>query len=339
MLIQLPFLWAFYKVLSVTIEMRNAPWLWVGDLSQPEHYAIRFLPLIMIASSFWMQKMTPMAGGDPSQQKVMQFMPLMWGFFFWSASSGLVLYWLSSNTVQIAQQWFFNKTAPPAPAAAAPEKKADLIKGRQEADLTPKYSVQETGPRIEEFLHQMIADAGFELISRLSPATPAIRNSRTPICVVKFGGGDVDLLLANRAELLLALELVTQEICACTPTIIRASLSTPTNTGRCASRNCALSALAAADKVKRTGTISASIPMNSRERRVIHIALRNEGEVRSESAGAGPQRGVVIYPAGMAVDPRSSTASPAALWRRGRGRRPAGRPSGVSRRGRACRPR
>ena len=41
----------------------------------------------------------------------MQFMPLMWGFFFWSASSGLVLYWLTSNMVQIAQQWFFNKTA------------------------------------------------------------------------------------------------------------------------------------------------------------------------------------------------------------------------------------
>jgi len=128
MLIQLPFLWAFYKVLSVTIEMRNAPWLWVTDLSQPEHYAIRFLPIIMIASSFLMQKMTPMAGGDPSQQKVMQFMPLMWGFFFWSASSGLVLYWLSSNTVQIAQQWFFNKTSPPAAATAASAKKVITAK-------------------------------------------------------------------------------------------------------------------------------------------------------------------------------------------------------------------
>jgi YidC/Oxa1 family membrane protein insertase len=111
MLIQLPFLYAFYKVLAVTIEMRGASWLWVGDLSQPEHFAIRFLPIVMVASSFLMQKMTPMAaGGDPSQQKIMQFMPLMWGFFFWSASSGLVLYWLTSNLVQITQQWFFNKT-------------------------------------------------------------------------------------------------------------------------------------------------------------------------------------------------------------------------------------
>ena len=114
LLVQLPFLWGFYKVLSVAIEMRHAEWLWVTDLSQPETIAIRMLPLIMIATSFLLQKMTPMApGGDPSQQKIMQFMPLMYGFLFWSASSGLVLYWLTGNVVGIAQQWFFNKTVAP----------------------------------------------------------------------------------------------------------------------------------------------------------------------------------------------------------------------------------
>jgi YidC/Oxa1 family membrane protein insertase len=122
MLIQLPFLWAFYKVLSVAIEMRNAHWLWVTDLSQPEHYAIRVLPIIMIVSSFLLQKMTPMTGGDPAQQKMMQFMPLMYGFFFWPASSGLVLYWLTGNLVNIAQQWFFNKTAGPVALTAASKK-------------------------------------------------------------------------------------------------------------------------------------------------------------------------------------------------------------------------
>ncbi|MEP6716503.1 MAG: membrane protein insertase YidC [Terriglobia bacterium] len=124
MLIQMPFLYAFYRVLSVTIELRSASWLWVGDLSQPEHFAIRLLPIIMVGSSFLMQKMTPMAGGDPSQQKVMQFMPLMWGFMFWSASSGLVLYWLSSNLMQIAQQWFFNQTSPPVLSTATAPKNA-----------------------------------------------------------------------------------------------------------------------------------------------------------------------------------------------------------------------
>jgi len=70
-----------------------------------------------------MQKMTPMAGGDPNQQKIMQFMPLMWGFFFWSASSGLVLYWLTSNLIQIAQQFFFNKTASPITVLAPAQQK------------------------------------------------------------------------------------------------------------------------------------------------------------------------------------------------------------------------
>jgi YidC/Oxa1 family membrane protein insertase len=115
LLIQMPFLWAFYKVLAVTIEMRHADWLWIGDLSQPEHFALRVLPLIMVVTSFGLQKMTPVpAGGDPSQQKMMQFMPLMYLFFFWNASSGLVLYWLTGNLVGIAQQWFFNKTLTPA---------------------------------------------------------------------------------------------------------------------------------------------------------------------------------------------------------------------------------
>jgi YidC/Oxa1 family membrane protein insertase len=129
LLIQMPFLLAFYKVLSVSIEMRNANWYWVHDLSQPETFAIRILPLLMIASGFIMQKMTPAAaGGDPAQQKMMQFMPLMMGFFFWKASSGLVLYWLTGNLVGIAQQWFFNKTMTPADAARPPLKNPRLRK-------------------------------------------------------------------------------------------------------------------------------------------------------------------------------------------------------------------
>jgi YidC/Oxa1 family membrane protein insertase len=113
LLIQMPFLFAFYKVLAVSMEMRSASWFWVHDLSQPETFAIRILPILMIITGFIMQKMTPTAGGDPAQQKMMAFMPLMMGFFFWKASSGLVLYWLTGNVVGIAQQWFFNKTMTP----------------------------------------------------------------------------------------------------------------------------------------------------------------------------------------------------------------------------------
>ncbi len=133
MLIQMPFLWAFYKTLQVAVEMRNATWLWVGDLSQPEHLNVlgtdmRILPVVMVASSYLMQRMTPMTGGDPAQQKMMQFMPLMYGFMFWPASSGLVLYWLTSNLVGIAQQWFFNKTSGPLKVSSSPATKVITAK-------------------------------------------------------------------------------------------------------------------------------------------------------------------------------------------------------------------
>ncbi len=125
MVVQLPLIYAFYKVLAVTIEMRGAHWLWVSDLSQPEQLPIHILPLIMIVSQFVMQKMTPNPGMDPSQAKMMMFMPLMFGFLFYNFSAGLVLYWLTSNLVGIAQQWAVNRMmpAPPPPPPPAAVKK------------------------------------------------------------------------------------------------------------------------------------------------------------------------------------------------------------------------
>lgn len=119
MVVQLPILYAFYKVLTVTIEMRNAPWLWVSDLSQPEQLPLHLLPIIMIITQFIMQKMTPNPTMDPAQAKMMQFMPLMFGFFFYNMSSGLVLYWLTGNLVGILQQTLINKYTP-APVVATP---------------------------------------------------------------------------------------------------------------------------------------------------------------------------------------------------------------------------
>jgi YidC/Oxa1 family membrane protein insertase len=118
MILQIPFFFAFYKVLTVAIEMRGAEWLWVTDLSRPESLAIRVLPLAMIGSQFVLQKMTP-STGDPSQQRIMLLMPLMLGFMFYGVSSGLVLYWLTGNLVGIAQQWAFNRMGPAAEAAPA----------------------------------------------------------------------------------------------------------------------------------------------------------------------------------------------------------------------------
>ena len=100
----------------------------------------------------------------------------------------------------------------------------------------------------------------------------------------------MDLLLANRAELLLALELVTQEVLRL-HSDDHSRISFDANDYRALRiEELRISAGAAAEKVKHTGTPFRFNPMNSRERRIIHIALRNEHELRSESAGSGPYR-------------------------------------------------
>jgi spoIIIJ-associated protein len=165
--------------------------------------------------------------------------------------------------------------------------------------LTPKYSVDETGPRIEQFLQRIIANAGYELGFIIEPGGVTNADFENPDILVKFSGKDLDLLLGNRGELLLALEQVTQEMLR---------LHSDDHSRICFDANdyrairieeLRVSAITAAENVKRTGTPFRFNPLNSRERRVIHIALRNENELRSESAGAGPYRHVVIYPAGM----------------------------------------
>jgi YidC/Oxa1 family membrane protein insertase len=101
MLLTLPFLFAIYRVLQISIELRGAPFLWIADLSQKDPLFVT--PLIMGASMFLMQRMTPTAM-DPAQQRMMTMMPLILvGTFLW-APAGLNLYWLSSNLCSIIQQ-------------------------------------------------------------------------------------------------------------------------------------------------------------------------------------------------------------------------------------------
>jgi YidC/Oxa1 family membrane protein insertase len=111
MLVQFPFLLAFYRMLGGVIELRHAPWFgWIHDLSAHDPYYI--LPIVMTASMYFMQKMTPMTTTDPAQQKMMTFMPLFMGVIFFRLSSGLNLYYLTSNVVGIAQQYYLVKTHP-----------------------------------------------------------------------------------------------------------------------------------------------------------------------------------------------------------------------------------
>ena len=119
LVLQLPILWAFYTVLSNIIEMRGASWLWVHDLSRPETLALRMLPILLLVTQFLTQQMTPPSPGmDPSQQKIMKFMPLIFGYIFYFQASGLVLYWLTGNLVGILSQYATNKMMPKSKAPA-----------------------------------------------------------------------------------------------------------------------------------------------------------------------------------------------------------------------------
>jgi spoIIIJ-associated protein len=165
--------------------------------------------------------------------------------------------------------------------------------------LSSIFTVVETGPRIEKFLRQIISEAGFDLAFTIEAGDQSHPDFENPDIVIKFTGHDVELLLANRAELLLALDLVTQEVLRL-HSDDHSRISFDANDYRALRiEELRISAGAAAEKVKHTGTPFRFNPMNSRERRVLHIALRNETELRSESAGTGAYRHVVIYPAGM----------------------------------------
>ena len=110
MLIQFPFLVAFYSMLGVAIELRHAGWFWVKDLSAPDPYHI--LPIGIIVTTLLVQKMTPQAGMDPSQQKMMTFMmPVMLGLISWNLASGLCLYWVVGNLVPIVLQEAMNRSS------------------------------------------------------------------------------------------------------------------------------------------------------------------------------------------------------------------------------------
>ena len=109
MLIQFPFLIAYYRMLGVALDLRHAHWLWIHDLSARDPYFL--LPIFMVVSMLVTQKMTPQAGMDPAQQKMMTvMMPLMMGFIFFNLAAGLNLYYAESNLISIAQQAIMNRT-------------------------------------------------------------------------------------------------------------------------------------------------------------------------------------------------------------------------------------
>jgi spoIIIJ-associated protein len=179
-----------------------------------------------------------------------------------------------------------------------------------------KFTVASVGEKISKFL-DLVKDRGkFNFKYRLTDDETPHPDFENPDLMVKFSGPDVEILLENKAELLLALEQLTSEVLR---------MGSDEHTRLCFDANdyrmlrvaeLRLSATTAAEKVKKSHMPFHFSPMNSRERRIIHLALRNEPEVRSESAGMAPHRNVVIYPADMPSAP--ATGQPSFAMRRRR---------------------
>ena len=119
MVLQFPVFYGLYNALSTPIELRHAPFLWIKDLSKPDwqslpfefagrHLGVPILTILMGASMFLQQWMTPSAG-DPNQRKMMMIMPLLFTFMFVSFPAGLTVYWLVNNILTIGQQYWINR--------------------------------------------------------------------------------------------------------------------------------------------------------------------------------------------------------------------------------------
>ncbi len=128
MLVQWPLLFAFYRMLLNTIELRQAPWLWLHNLAAPD--PLHILPVFFIVTMFLVQYLTPSPGMDPAQQKMMAFtMPVFFGFMTWNLSSGLALYWAFGNVINVIQQAVMNRTGT----------------GKQMRDIAAKRAAKKSG--------------------------------------------------------------------------------------------------------------------------------------------------------------------------------------------------
>jgi spoIIIJ-associated protein len=192
-----------------------------------------------------------------------------------------------------------------------------------------KYSVDATGPGIEDFLDMVFDHLDFDVEYEILEGQHLHPDLEDPDLLVKFTGPDVDLLLANKAELMLAVEFLTMEALRMPPEHHSRMCFDANDYRMLRIEELRLSAQTAAEKVKQTRRPFHFNPMNSRERRIIHLSLRNETDIRSESTGTGPFRQVVVLPIDMPLPEPIRPPRPMPPRDDGpRGRRPGGRPGG-----------
>lgn len=165
------------------------------------------------------------------------------------------------------------------------------------------YTVETVGDDVADFLDAVLDAADFDVEYEILDGHEAGSYFEKPTLVVKFSGPDLEFLMNNKGEALLAMEQLTQEVLKMAPDE-HALLCFDANDYRLLRQEeLRLSALTVADRVRESNTPYRFNPMSSRERRLIHLAMRDQTDLRSESAGVGPGRHVVIYPAGMASLP------------------------------------
>jgi len=193
------------------------------------------------------------------------------------------------------------------------------------------YTLEKDGPKIEDFLKRVLAAAHLRIQFTMHDGDEAAAYFEKPQLVVKFHGQDIEYLLANKGEALIALEQLTQEMLRMFPDE-HALLCFDANDFRLLRmEELRLSAQTVAERVKQSGTPFRFNPMTSRERRIVHLALRDETALRSESSGVGPGRHVVIYPAGMPSLPEPPPGPPPGRTGSGRDHRDSGRGGGAGR--------
>ena len=142
LLIQMPFLFALYRAITISLDFRQASFLWIPDLSAAEPYLIHILPILMTGTMVVLQLVTPAPSQDPLQRKMMAIgMPLFMLYILWSAPSGLVLYWLVGNIVGFSQQFLINRfTKSDDDQVPAPPEKGPPAARKKRSDPVPSRS-------------------------------------------------------------------------------------------------------------------------------------------------------------------------------------------------------
>ena len=214
MLLTMPVLIAFYALLSTAIELRGAPFFgWIHDLSV--HDPLYITPVLMGVTMVWQQKLAPAAGADPTQQKMMMFMPIVFTVMFLWAPAGVAVYWFMSNLWAIGQQYLTNYLiGPPNVRSVRPPAERQMKRARERrarpkrrranrsaagADPDEAIMADATAPIIE-FLNRFTAALGVNAVVNVEQTADGPR--------INLSGDEAELLVRHRGEPLKALQHV-----------------------------------------------------------------------------------------------------------------------------------